>query len=129
MPTVTPGDCVRAQYDVDTPKQAAGFDDPCLRRVLALWAFSQLEQTDGVALMPVPSQRHCVAPIRNARTTGSSSTGSASRSSTVSGAVGAPVHSAIVSAGLAPSASRSAAIAALSSALACRDAPGFQSNQ
>ncbi len=52
MPTVTPGDCVSVQYDVNTPKQAAGFDDPCLRRVLALWAFSQLEPTDGAALMP-----------------------------------------------------------------------------
>src|SRR6185369_5483522 len=37
------GDCARPVYDVDPPAGAAGFDDPCLRRLLALWALDQID--------------------------------------------------------------------------------------
>ncbi|HET7499963.1 MAG TPA: hypothetical protein VFK02_03145 [Kofleriaceae bacterium] len=46
------GDCGKPRYDVDPPAAAAGFDDPCLRRMLALWAISQLDDTDATAVQP-----------------------------------------------------------------------------
>jgi len=39
----------RAAVDVDAPQPGATFDDPCLRRVLALWALSTLEDADAIA--------------------------------------------------------------------------------
>lgn len=43
-------DCpLRAAVDVDAPQPGATFDDPCLRRVLALWAISTLDDDDAVA--------------------------------------------------------------------------------
>jgi hypothetical protein len=48
----TAGDCARPHYDVDPPAEAAGFDDPCLRRLLALWAIAQLEAEDVPAVLP-----------------------------------------------------------------------------
>ncbi len=44
------GDCAKPRYDVDRPGDAASFDDPCLRRLLALWAIEQLEPGDHVTI-------------------------------------------------------------------------------
>lgn len=41
-----PADCGKPVLDVAPPADTAGFGDPCLRRVLALWAISQLEDDD-----------------------------------------------------------------------------------
>ncbi len=38
-----PSECTRAPIDVPEPAPTATFADPCLRRVLALWAIGQLE--------------------------------------------------------------------------------------
>jgi hypothetical protein len=46
------GDCGPPVYDVPAPADAAGFDDPCLRRLLALWAIDQLDDDDAPALRP-----------------------------------------------------------------------------
>jgi hypothetical protein len=48
-PPVT-GDCAKPRYDVDPPHDTAGFDDPCLRRLLALWAIEQLDDGEHVAV-------------------------------------------------------------------------------
>jgi hypothetical protein len=39
-------DCARPVFDVAPPAAGAGFDDPCLRRLLGLWALAQLEPED-----------------------------------------------------------------------------------
>ncbi|MBC7975247.1 MAG: hypothetical protein H7138_09695, partial [Myxococcales bacterium] len=44
------GDCAKPRYDVDRPGDASSFDDPCLRRLLALWAIEQLEPGDHVTI-------------------------------------------------------------------------------
>jgi hypothetical protein len=46
------GDCARPRYDIDPPAEAAGFDAPCLRRLLALWAIAQLDDADAPAVKP-----------------------------------------------------------------------------
>ncbi|HEU4728651.1 MAG TPA: hypothetical protein VFT22_12195 [Kofleriaceae bacterium] len=46
------GACGKPRYDVDPPATTAGFDDPCLRRLLALWAITQLEDADAAAVQP-----------------------------------------------------------------------------
>lgn len=66
------GDCARPAYDVAPPADAAGFDDPCLRRLLALWSISQLEDDDlpavkdalhGIAALPPPESQLVAAAI------------------------------------------------------------------
>lgn len=39
-------DCVMAPMDVPEPAPTAGLDDPCLRRVLALWSIAAIEDAD-----------------------------------------------------------------------------------
>lgn len=60
------GDCGRPLYDVAAPAEAAGFDDPCLRRLLALWSLDQLEAGDlpairdallAIAALPPPESQ------------------------------------------------------------------------
>ena len=60
------GDCARPAYDVAAPAEAAGFDDPCLRRLLALWSLDQLEAGDlpairdallAIAALPPPESQ------------------------------------------------------------------------
>jgi hypothetical protein len=46
------GPCAKPAYEVPAPAQAAGFGDPCLRRLLALWAISQLDSADLPAVRP-----------------------------------------------------------------------------
>jgi hypothetical protein len=67
------GDCARPVYDVSPPGEAAGFDDPCLRRLLALWAIEQLEADDlpavqgallGIAALPPPESQLVSSAIR-----------------------------------------------------------------
>ncbi|HWO21699.1 MAG TPA: hypothetical protein VNO30_23175 [Kofleriaceae bacterium] len=41
-----PIDCARPVFDLPEPAHAAGFTDPCLRRLLALWSVAQLEPDD-----------------------------------------------------------------------------------
>ncbi|MGE0546532.1 MAG: hypothetical protein AB7O24_06000 [Kofleriaceae bacterium] len=45
-PPQPPTDCELAQEDVPDPVATAGLDDPCLRRILALWSIAQLEAND-----------------------------------------------------------------------------------
>ncbi|HEX3765489.1 MAG TPA: hypothetical protein VHW23_42630 [Kofleriaceae bacterium] len=67
------GDCPRPTYDVDTPAETAGVDDPCLRRLLALWSLDQLEDGDlpaiqdallQIAKLPPPESQLVEAAIR-----------------------------------------------------------------
>ncbi len=39
-------DCVAPMFDVRAPAHTAGLSDPCLRRLLALWAIGRLEDDD-----------------------------------------------------------------------------------
>ena len=66
------GDCAKPRYDIDRPADTAGFTDPCLRRVLALWALSQLDDTDlpairdallAIAAIPPPESELVAAAI------------------------------------------------------------------
>jgi hypothetical protein len=65
------GDCARPIYEVAAPTDAAGFDDPCLRRLLALWALDQLDDDAsaikdallGVAALPPPESQLVAAAI------------------------------------------------------------------
>lgn len=67
------GDCARPAYEVDAPAETAGFDDPCLRRLLALWSLDQLEAGDlpairdallEIAQLPPPESQLVEAAIR-----------------------------------------------------------------
>lgn len=46
MPPVKQIDCAPPQFDVKEPAHAAGFTDPCLRRLLAIWAIDKLDDAD-----------------------------------------------------------------------------------
>ncbi|HEX4417950.1 MAG TPA: hypothetical protein VH165_08625 [Kofleriaceae bacterium] len=50
--TAPSGACAKPLYDVPAPAETATFDDPCLRRLLALWALAQLEDDDVPAVHP-----------------------------------------------------------------------------
>jgi hypothetical protein len=52
MPPVPKRDCVLPQFDVKEPAATAGFGDPCLRRLLALWALDKVEDSDLRRLQP-----------------------------------------------------------------------------
>lgn len=56
------GDCVAPAFDVPEPAHAAGFDDPCLRRLLALWALAQLEAADVAAVTDALRAIAAIAP-------------------------------------------------------------------
>ncbi|MEO7735592.1 MAG: hypothetical protein ABIY55_31850 [Kofleriaceae bacterium] len=66
------GDCAKPRYDVERPADDAGFTDPCLRRVLALWALSQLDDAElpairdavlAIAAIPPPESELVAAAI------------------------------------------------------------------
>lgn len=66
------GECARPLYDVDRPADTAGFDDPCLRRLLALWSIDKLDDRDlpaiksalhGIAAIPPPESQLVAAAI------------------------------------------------------------------
>jgi hypothetical protein len=66
------GDCARPLYDVPAPADTAGFADPCLRRLLALWALAQVEDDDvpaihdavfAIAALPPPESQLVAAAI------------------------------------------------------------------
>ena len=60
-------DCpARVVVDVDPPLSQAGFDDPCLRRMLALWAIEEIDEDDvatafdalkAIAAIPPPESQ------------------------------------------------------------------------
>ena len=59
--------------DIDPPSASAGLADPCLRRLLALWALAQLEQPDlpqvhdalrAIAAIPPPESELVAAAFR-----------------------------------------------------------------
>jgi hypothetical protein len=52
MPAPSKKDCAPVAFDVKEPAHTAGFSDPCLRRLLALWAIDKLEDADLPKLMP-----------------------------------------------------------------------------
>jgi len=70
------GDCAKPIYDVAPPADTAGFDDPCLRRLLALWSLASLEQDEqddipavkralfGIAAIPPPESQLVANAIR-----------------------------------------------------------------
>lgn len=56
-------DCTPRVFDVDEPSHKAGFNDPCLRRLLALWAIDKIDDADlprlrdhlrGIVSIPLP---------------------------------------------------------------------------
>ena len=66
------GACPAPIYDVDPPADTAGFDDACLRRLLALWAIDKLDDRDlpairpalhGIAAIPPPESQLVAAAI------------------------------------------------------------------
>jgi hypothetical protein len=70
----TSGDCVRPIYDVAVPAESAGLDDPCLRRLLALWSIDQIEDGDvtavrdallAIAALPPPESQLVAAAIHS----------------------------------------------------------------
>jgi hypothetical protein len=67
------GACAKPIYDVEPPADTAGFDAPCLRRLLALWSLAQLEDDDlpavgaalrGIAAIPPPESQLVAAALR-----------------------------------------------------------------
>lgn len=69
-PAVT--DCSPPQFDVPAPKPTATLADPCLRRLVALWALDQLEPADfsqvtptlrAIAALPPPESELIVAAL------------------------------------------------------------------
>ncbi|MDQ3339223.1 MAG: hypothetical protein M4D80_29015 [Myxococcota bacterium] len=46
MPTVAKQDCAAQPFDVKEPAQTAGLTDPCLRRLIAIWALDKLDPAD-----------------------------------------------------------------------------------
>ena len=68
-----PADCAKPALDVPPPADTAGLGAPCLRRLLALWAISQLEDDDvpdamtalrAIAAIPPPESQLVDAAIR-----------------------------------------------------------------
>ena len=66
------GDCAKPRYDVERPADTAGFGDPCLRRLLALWAIAQLDDGDlpavhdgllAIAAIPPPESELVAAAL------------------------------------------------------------------
>jgi hypothetical protein len=66
-------DCpMRTPVDVDPPAPGADFDDPCLRRMLALWAIEELDDAQslsaydalkGIAAIPPPESQLVAAAL------------------------------------------------------------------
>jgi hypothetical protein len=66
------GDCAPPVYDVEQPADTAGFTDPCLRRLLALWSFERLSDDDlpaihdallAIAALPPPESELVASAI------------------------------------------------------------------
>src|SRR5262249_15230978 len=69
----TTHNCVAAPIEVDPPAKTATLTDPCLRRLLALWAIDQLEPDDtanirdsllAIASLPSPESQLVVSALR-----------------------------------------------------------------
>lgn len=67
------GDCAKPLYDVPPPGDAAGLGDPCLRRLLAMWAIERLDDDDlaqvkpallAIARIPPPESQLIAAALR-----------------------------------------------------------------
>ena len=65
--------CARQVYDVDPPAPTADLRDPCLRRLLALWAIDQLEPQDvpdvhdallAIVAIPPPESQLVAAALK-----------------------------------------------------------------
>src|SRR5688572_24013244 len=65
-------ECTPPAFDVPSPAPAAGLDDPCLRRLLALWSLAQLEANDlprvhdalrAIAAIPPPESQLVAAAL------------------------------------------------------------------
>jgi hypothetical protein len=65
--------CAKPIYDVPPPAETAGLADPCLRRLLALWAIDQLDEDDvpaikaallAIAAIPPPESQLVEAALR-----------------------------------------------------------------
>ncbi|HLL23158.1 MAG TPA: hypothetical protein VK427_13560, partial [Kofleriaceae bacterium] len=62
MPPVPPSDCAAPAFDVKEPAPTAGFADPCLRRLLGLWAVNQLDDADLPRLRPALGAMVAIPP-------------------------------------------------------------------
>lgn len=74
-PAPAPAACPGPAIDLDPPAHAATLADPCLRRMLALWALAQLEPADvgeipglrdalrGIAALPPPESQLVAAAL------------------------------------------------------------------
>ena len=67
------GTCAKPPIDVEPPAPTATFADPCLRRILALWAIDQLDEPDlprvhdalrAIAAIPPPESQLVAAAIK-----------------------------------------------------------------
>lgn len=62
-------DCVPKVFDVDPPKPTATHRDPCLRRLLALWALDQIDNQKIATLVPVLQPIVAIPPPESELTT------------------------------------------------------------
>lgn len=71
-PPTPAGDCARPPIDVDPPVPDATFSDPCLRRMLALWALEVIDEDDlpqaadalrAIAAIPPPESQLVAAVL------------------------------------------------------------------
>lgn len=67
------GACAQPSYNVAAPADGAGFTDPCLRRLLALWSIDQFDDDDlpevapalaAIAAIPPPESQLVEAALR-----------------------------------------------------------------
>jgi len=68
----TPVDCALPQFDLPTPTHSATLADPCLRRLVALWALDQIDDADvpvlantlrAIMKLPPPESELIVAAL------------------------------------------------------------------
>jgi hypothetical protein len=73
MPAVIAKDCAKPVFDVDPPRPTATLADPCLRRLLALWSITQLDDDDlpnvraafrAISTIPPPESQLVAAAIQ-----------------------------------------------------------------
>lgn len=73
VPARAAGDCVPQVFDIPEPPPTAGLDNPCFRRLVALWAIEQLEAEDvpgvmdglrKIAALPPPESQLTVAALK-----------------------------------------------------------------
>ena len=73
VPATRPGACTKGPVDIPEPPHGATLSDPCLRRLLAIWALAQLEDDDlaaardalrAIVAIPPPESELTAAALR-----------------------------------------------------------------